>query len=88
MSRQPWFPTTYECKLDSKAEERAKKVAYGDSARIEELRREIAEIHSRSKVGKYPRRTQQVRAEFDRRDSRLREIQAELHSMMKKGAGT
>jgi Skp family chaperone for outer membrane proteins len=39
-------------------------------------------------VGKYPRRTQQVRAEFNRRDSRLREIQAELHSMMKKGAGT
>jgi hypothetical protein len=38
-------------------------------------------------LGKYSRRTEQARTEFDRRDSRLREIQAELHGMMKKGAG-
>jgi hypothetical protein len=62
-------------------------VAYGDRARVEELRREIAEIQARSKLGKYSRRTEQARTEFDRRDSRLREIQAELHGMMKKGAG-
>jgi hypothetical protein len=61
-------------------------MAYGDRARIEELRREIAEIQARNEVSKYSRSTQQEREEFNKRNSRLREIQSELQGMIKKGS--
>jgi FtsZ-binding cell division protein ZapB len=61
-------------------------MAYGDRARIEELRQEIAEIKARNAVSKYSRSTQQAREEFNKRNSRLREIQFELQGMIKKGS--
>ena len=46
-------------------------MAYGDRARIEELRQEIAEIKARNAVSKYSRSTQQAREEFNKRNSQI-----------------
>jgi len=59
-------------------------MAYGNGVRVEELRREIAEIQEINRIHKFCARTQAGREEHNKRNSRLREIQAELKQMMKK----
>jgi len=64
-----------------------KPMAYGNAARVEKLRHEIAEISEQNLIHTHRTKRSVERKEYERRNSRLREIQAELQAMMKKGSG-
>jgi len=59
-------------------------MALGNKARVDELRREIARIQEENRTRGHRIRTHAEREANDRRNSRLREIQAELQAMKKK----